>query len=160
MDYRSILETPRRWLGITKVKISSFSGEYRFLSNFYPARVYYSDIEFPTSEHAYVAAKTTDLALRREIAKIKHPAEAKQFGRIIGLREDWETVRLHEMRTILESKFEDTVLWLKLQETAPAYLEEGNTWGDKFWGVCNGIGQNHLGKLLMAIRDDITNKFQ
>ena len=114
------------------MEISSFSGEYRFLSNFYPARVYYSDIEFPTSEHAYVAAKTTDLALRREIAKIKHPAEAKQFGRIIRLRDDWEKVRLHEMRTILESKFSDQMLLSKLQATAPAYLEEGNTWGDKY----------------------------
>ena len=143
-----------------KSKISSFTGEYRFLSNFYPARVYYSDIEFPTSEHAYVAAKTTDPTLRREIAKINHPAQAKQFGRIIGIRDDWNQVRLHEMRMILESKFSDQMLMSKLQATAPAYLEEGNTWGDKYWGVCNGIGQNHLGKLLMAIRDDITNKFQ
>ncbi len=143
-----------------KSKISSFTGEYRFLSNFYPARVYYSGIEFPTSEHAYVAAKTTDLTLRREIAKINHPAQAKRFGRIIDIRDDWNKVRLYEMRMILESKFSDEVLMDKLQSTAPAYLEEGNNWGDKFWGVCNGIGQNHLGKLLMSIRDDITNKFQ
>ena len=143
-----------------KSKISSFTGEYRFLSNFYPARVYYSDIEFPTSEHAYVASKTTDITVRREIAKIKHPAEAKRFGRIIGIRDDWNKVRLHEMRMILASKFSDQMLMSKLQATSPAYLEEGNNWGDKYWGVCNGIGQNHLGKLLMAIRDDITNKFQ
>jgi N-glycosidase YbiA len=137
-------------------KITSFQGEYRFLSNFYPAFVYYSELKFPTAEHAYVAAKTTNQILREEISKIKHPAEAKKFGRIIELRNDWEKVRLYEMRKILESKFSDTALWLKLQETAPAYLEEGNTWGDRFWGVCNGIGQNHLGKILMSIRDDIT----
>ena len=141
-------------------KISSFTGQYRFLSNFYPARVVYSDIEFSTSEHAYVAAKTTDQVLRQEIAKIKHPADAKKFGRIIGLRDDWEKVRVYEMRTILESKFNNPTLWEMLKQTAPAYLEEGNTWGDRFWGVCNGVGQNHLGKILMSIRDDITNKFQ
>jgi predicted NAD-dependent protein-ADP-ribosyltransferase YbiA (DUF1768 family) len=32
-------------------------------------------------------------------------------------------------------------------------LIEGNWWGDTYWGVCNGVGENHLGKLLMKIRD-------
>lgn len=141
------------------MKIDSFTGQYRFLSNFYPARVIYSGIEFPTSEHAYVAAKTTDQALREQISRIKYPSEAKRLGRTIGLRADWEKVRLQEMRTILESKFSNPDLWGMLKETAPAYLEEGNTWGDTFWGVCNGIGQNHLGKILMSIRDDITRNF-
>lgn len=34
-------------------------------------------------------------------------------------------------------------------------LEEGNWWGDKFWGV--GIktreGYNHLGKVVMCVRE-------
>lgn len=33
---------------------------------------------------------------------------------------------------------------------------EGNTWGDKFWGVCDGEGENHLGKLLMEVRAELT----
>ena len=140
-------------------KITSFSGQYQFLSNFYSCDVWYEGKLYPSSEHAYVAAKTTELALREEIAKIKTPGQAKRFGRIIGLRDDWEKVRIHEMRKILESKFSDPGLFLRLKATAPAYLEEGNKWGDKFWGVCNGIGQNHLGKLLMSIRDDITTNY-
>jgi ribA/ribD-fused uncharacterized protein len=140
-------------------KIISFSGQYAFLSNFYSCDVWYEGKLYPSSEHAYVAAKTAELALREEIARIKTPGQVKRFGRIIGLRDDWERVRIHEMRKILESKFSDPDLLLRLKATAPAYLEEGNTWGDKFWGVCNGIGQNHLGKLLMSIRDDITNKY-
>jgi len=36
-------------------------------------------------------------------------------------------------------------------------LEETNTWGDKYWGVCNGEGENQLGKLLMKIRENIMN---
>lgn len=143
-----------------KSKIDSFTGEYRFLSNFYPIDVVYGDITFPSAEHAYVAAKTTDFVLKKEIAAIKHPGEVKRFGRQIDLRSDWDTVKVHEMCKILEVKFSDPVLWIKLQETAPAYLEEGNTWGDRFWGTCDGIGQNHLGKLLMSIRDDITKRFE
>ena len=26
---------------------------------------------------------------------------------------------------------------------------------DFFWGVCNGKGENHLGKILMKVRDEI-----
>ena len=40
-------------------------------------------------------------------------------------------------------------------QTEDAELVEDNWWGDKFWGVCNGEGENHLGKLLMKIRDEL-----
>ena len=43
----------------------------------------------------------------------------------------------------------------KLLETGNQELVEGNTWGDIFWGVCNGKGQNWLGKILMMVRDEI-----
>lgn len=36
--------------------------------------------------------------------------------------------------------------------TGDAILIEGNTWGDRFWGVCEGFGQNHLGHVLMRVR--------
>ena len=26
--------------------------------------------------------------------------------------------------------------------------------GDKFYGMCDGEGENHLGKILMKVRDD------
>ncbi len=32
-------------------------------------------------------------------------------------------------------------------------IVERNTWNDTFWGVCKGKGENHLGILLMEIRD-------
>ena len=33
---------------------------------------------------------------------------------------------------------------------------EGNTWHDVYWGVdlCTGEGENHLGKILMAQRQE------
>ena len=43
-----------------------------------------------------------------------------------------------------------------LIETGDEILVEGNTWNDKFWGVCNGEGANNLGKILMAIRTELS----
>ena len=33
--------------------------------------------------------------------------------------------------------------------------EETNHWNDTYWGVCNGVGQNMLGRMLMFIRDNL-----
>ena len=41
----------------------------------------------------------------------------------------------------------------KLIATGDKELIEGNHWNDRFWGVCRGKGQNHLGKLLMELRE-------
>ena len=137
--------------------ITSFTGEYWFLSNFYMCDVYYEGILYPSSEHAYAAAKTTDDNLRMEIANIRTPDAAKKFGRIMELRDDWDAVKINVMREILNSKFYNRELMTRLRETAPAELIEGNTWGDTVWGQCPlGVGHNWLGKLLMEIRDDIT----
>jgi predicted NAD-dependent protein-ADP-ribosyltransferase YbiA (DUF1768 family) len=32
---------------------------------------------------------------------------------------------------------------------------EGNTWNDRFWGVCRGSGLNHLGRILMEVRAEV-----
>jgi predicted NAD-dependent protein-ADP-ribosyltransferase YbiA (DUF1768 family) len=58
------------------------------------------------------------------------------------------------MEEILRMKFADERLRDKLTSTAPVELVEGNWWGDTFWGVCKGVGENHLGRLLMKIRDE------
>lgn len=45
----------------------------------------------------------------------------------------------------------------KLEATGDSLLVEGNWWHDTFWGVCNGFGENNLGKLLMKIREELKN---
>ena len=57
----------------------------------------------------------------------------------------------------LEAKFKNRVLARKLIATYPALLQEGNLWGDTFWGVnlYSGKGKNQLGKLLMLLRDQL-----
>ena len=68
------------------------------------------------------------------------------------LRNDWERIKLHVMGDVLMAKFSDPELRGKLLATDQSPLYEGNNWGDRYWGVVNGEGENHLGRLLMAVR--------
>lgn len=137
-------------------KIAEFRGEYRFLSNFWPATVVFEGIEYPTVEHAYQAAKTLDVNERKRIALLATPGDAKRAGRALPLRADWENVKLGVMEQCVRYKFtHHAELCAKLLATGDAYLEEGNTWGDEFWGTVNGRGENHLGKILMKVREEL-----
>ncbi len=65
---------------------------------------------------------------------------------------DWEKKRVAIMADLLIQKFTNPHLRSLLDATKGTYLEEGNTWGDVFWGTYNGTGKNILGRLLMTIR--------
>jgi hypothetical protein len=71
------------------------------------------------------------------------------------MREDWDLVKVKVMEAIVRAKFEDPELATRLLATGDAELEEGNSWGDRFWGTVNGKGHNHLGKILMMVRAEI-----
>ena len=135
--------------------IDHFNGQYAFLSNFAPTNVLYDNLEYFTVEHAYQAAKTLDLTERKKIQGAETPAVAKKMGRNVILRNDWESVKLDIMLDLLRQKFLNDDLKYALLSTNNAELIEGNWWGDVFWGVCRGRGQNHLGRLLMLVRNEI-----
>jgi ribA/ribD-fused uncharacterized protein len=146
---------------ITDKVIDSFTGKYRFLSNFYPVNVKLDGVNYPSVEHAYQAAKTLDEIKRARIRVANSPARAKLLGSKLKLRDDWKNIKIPIMRQLLTQKFNPEVnynLWVKLMNTHPHDLVEGNYWGDIFWGVCNNKGCNHLGKLLMSIRDYYLNR--
>lgn len=135
--------------------IDSFNGKYRFLSNFAPCKVIFEDIEYPSTEHAYQAAKTLDISLRKQFRACGKPSDAKKLGRKIVLRPDWETIKFEVMEQLLRAKFAQPDFKRALLNTGDEELIEGNTWGDTVWGVCKGKGQNNLGKILMKIRKDL-----
>lgn len=142
--------------------ISSFQGEYFFLSNFSPYHVIYDDMEYPTVEHAYQAAKTLDKELRIAISNLRTPGAAKRFGQGLVLRPSWPTQKLLVMDVLVRRKFRPRSLLAHiLLATGSKEIIEGNQWGDQFWGavLIQGVwqGQNHLGKLLMQIREDLKN---
>lgn len=140
--------------------INSFSGEHRFLSNFWPCAVIFDGDVYPTTEHAYQAAKTILPNIRRQIREAPLPAMAKKMGTQIALRADWDDVRLSVMEVLLRQKFAPgTALREYLDATKGQEIIEGNRWHDLWWGQCtcskhNGEGRNELGKLLMRIRDE------
>jgi ribA/ribD-fused uncharacterized protein len=132
---------------------------FRFLSNFWPVQVDFEGILYPSVEHAYQAAKTLDPGEREHVRGAPSPGSAKQRGRKVTIRPDWDDKRrLSVMQGLLAQKFltEPMRTWLLL--TGDVQIAEGNTWGDTFWGVLpNGTGNNHLGKMLMRIRADLRN---
>ena len=140
----------------TTPDIASFTGKFRFLSNFFRYSVTICGILYPTVEHAYQAAKTCDMNQRRRIAALPSPGEAKREGRKLDIRKDWDDVKLDIMENCLRAKFAPgRQITDLLISTGDARLVEGNHWGDRYWGVCNGTGQNHLGRLLMRIRQEL-----
>ena len=137
--------------------INRFSGKYFFLSNFAFCDVVYEGTTYKTVEHAFQASKSLDTDTRKLFLQADTPADAKRLGRQVKLRSDWESVKLDIMKELLRQKFNQEPFHTLLVGTGNAELVEGNYWNDTYWGVCNGIGENHLGKLLMEIRQEINN---
>jgi len=140
--------------------IDQFRGEYAFLSNFYSSPLTVEDVTYPTVEHAFQAAKCYDSDQMAVIASAATPKSAKALGRMVGLREDWEDVKVAVMANLLELKFTTYPhLARQLRHTGEAELIEGNWWHDQFWGNCQCQhhrlvpGHNQLGTLLMARRE-------
>lgn len=141
--------------------ITSFKGEYRFLSNFQECSIIFEGETYNSTEAAYMAAKTTDPEERRQIREAPSPAKAKALGRKVKLRADWEMVKLAVMEDLVRQKFYTHPPLAKLLlDTGDSTLIEGNTWGDCFWGVCDGAGHNHLGKILMKVRLELATLTQ
>jgi ribA/ribD-fused uncharacterized protein len=137
--------------------ITSFRGEFRFLSNFYPSRIQMGVLVYPTVEHAFQAAKCRSVGDRQRIAEAPTPGAAKRMGRRVQLRPDWEQVKFKAMAWCLHEKFtRHDDLRMRLLSTGDRELVEGNTWGDRCWGQCPvGVGENMLGKLLMSLRREL-----
>ena len=139
--------------------IAEFEGPYRFLSNFFAVEIEYLGLWFGSSEAAYQAAKSTNFKTRQAFTVLPANA-AKKLGRTIEIREDWEDIKLDVMKGILTNKFENTSngLGAQLLMTCLRELIEGKWWGDRFWGVCKGEGENHLGRLLMERRQELRDE--
>jgi ribA/ribD-fused uncharacterized protein len=137
------------------MSIDKFQGEHRWLSNFAVAEVVFEGATYSSVEHAYQAAKTILPAERREIQAAPTPGKARRLGQKVCLRPDWEDIKLDVMRDLLRQKFRIPEYRRMLLETGIQHLMENNHWHDTFWGVCEGEGLNHLGRLLMDIREEI-----
>lgn len=139
--------------------IDDFRFQYRWLSNFHLCEIQYLGITYPSSEHAYQAAKFDDLNVKIKFSTAFNIScrDAKRLGRKSGAIPNWDDRRIHVMEDILRVKFSIPELSKALIATYPDELIEGNSWNDTFWGVCNGVGDNNLGKILMKLRSELIN---
>ena len=137
-------------------KIKQFQGEYRWLSNFAECDVFLEGILYPSVENAYQAAKTINKEERIQFETCS-AGQAKRASRNITMRKDWPEVKKQVMFNLLCQKFNKEPYITLLLDTKLVDIEEGNTWGDTYWGVDlrSGRGQNILGKMIMNIRLDI-----
>lgn len=153
------------------MNITSFRGEYAFLSNSYSCVIRYNGNTFNSVECAFQAQKNpiaVDLFRNmsfQEAAAVSRkpiiePGEAKRLGRKIMLRSDWVVVKDRIMLDLLVAKFDQNPdLKRRLVETGDATLIAGNTWHDNYWGVCQCPNcammdhKNKLGTFLSEIRD-------
>lgn len=154
--------------------INTFTGRWRFLSNFYPVKIEHRGITYPSVENFYVAMKVkedqvinnkfiTSTDCQELISKIKNPAEAKRLGKVIKVRKDWDEIKFKIMEWGVNEKFKNPELSKMLIDTGEEELIEGNFWHDIYWGKCNcnrcgNKGENNLGKILMSIREKRKNR--
>ena len=136
--------------------ITRFRGPFKFLSNLYPTPITYKGNTYCCLEAAYQAQKSLDPAIHERFANIRLPYKARGMGqRIKTIRPDWFDIRISIMEELLYIKFSHPQLKEWLQCTGQSKIVECNTWGDTFWGIYNGVGENHLGTLLMKVRDTL-----
>ena len=130
-----------------------FRDEYWFLSNMYPCSIKTSIGTFTCVESAFQSQK--DVTRSKEFLKLDGK-QAKYLGRQVNLRPDWTDTKLELMYKIVKAKF---VQHPDLAEKLIAIKEpivETNYWKDYYWGVCYGVGENNLGKILMRVRDELS----
>jgi predicted NAD-dependent protein-ADP-ribosyltransferase YbiA (DUF1768 family) len=157
--------------------IERFRGEYFPFSNMYPLPEWIEadcGVLVPTSEHAYMANRFKDTRTQLAVAAArgletsnaiyKDGLAAKKLAHeLIAAGEELSAAdpiaRIALMRRVVSQKVNrnDAVRSL-LTNTDEQEIQEGNDWGDTFWGVSpvgSAIGQNNLGKIYMELRSKL-----
>jgi ribA/ribD-fused uncharacterized protein len=132
-----------------------------YLSNFAACPIKVDDQVWATSEHYYQAMKFSSPSLRNIILEANTPAEAFALSRQYEdqVREDWYDIRVEVMRFIVTEKFtQNPQFALFLTSTGDSVIKE-HSHKDHFWGDGgDGTGENHLGKILMAVRQQLRSQ--
>jgi N-glycosidase YbiA len=137
---------------------------YGCFSNFSPHPIQLEGQYWSTVEHYYQAQKfvgTPDAPIIPVIYGAKTPEEAAALGRdrCRKVRPDWEDVKCRVMREAVMAKFlTHADIQAILLATGDSLLVE-NSATDYYWGCGQDrTGQNHLGKILMSVRAEISQR--
>lgn len=131
---------------------------YGEFSNFSGFPVYVDGEWWSTSEHYYQAQKYDSEELRNWVQFAPGPMEAANRGRDprFPKRDDWDDVKDAFMEKVLFEKYtRHEVLRELILSTGNSHIYE-HTANDCYWGDCGDrTGKNHLGLLLMKVRESI-----
>ncbi len=135
--------------------IDSFKGQYAWLSNMALLDEPINDgiTTYVSVENYYQAHKASEKYWPDQVDLT--PQESKKWGKHLPLRHDWNQIKNDVMWEALQHKFGQKKFQALLLTTDTQELVEGNWWNDTYWGVCKGVGQNTLGKMLMQIREGL-----
>lgn len=131
-----------------------FRGRYYFLSNFYPSPIEIDGLRYESAEAAFQGQKNSQYAhmFTGDIT----PLEAKRLGRRVPIDvREWNARRLKVMRQVVRAKFAQNPALRDRLIAVTEPIVEDNTWGDTYWGKCQGVGSNHLGQILQEVRDSL-----
>lgn len=133
--------------------------KYAYMSNFYHSPFKFEGINYDSVEHAYQALKTEDPSWRKKIRKAPYPGMAKKLGRSAPLRKDWDNIKRLLMKNLVRAKFEQHSDLASMLVFTSGPIEEDAYW-DNYWGTGRaGNGSNHMGKILMEIREELKNEW-
>ncbi|MGL5059124.1 MAG: NADAR family protein [Microcoleus sp.] len=139
-------------------------GPYGCFSNFSPHEIRIDGQDWLTVEHYYQAQKfvgSADESLVAAIQCVPTPREAASLGRDPNhrVRSDWEQVKISIMREAVKIKFltHADIQTILLGTGVREIVEDSPT--DYYWGCgCDKTGENHLGKILMSVRSEISQR--
>jgi GTP cyclohydrolase II len=134
-------------------EIRGFFGQWAFLNSYYPVVVPLDGELYPSVGHAYQAAKNSDPDHRSKIRNTFDYSKVLALGRSGPHREDWNDVRLNIMKSLANAKFTQPWFRQQLLDTYPKRLVDDNDDDDEFWGESSCGGLNHMGRVLMHIRE-------
>jgi ribA/ribD-fused uncharacterized protein len=139
--------------------IKEFQKEYRWLSNFAPVKIKLDSGIYSSVEHAYQSSKSYDSDWKEYCKLETNPSQIKRQSKNVILKKDWDAIKDFIMMECLRQKFDQEPYRQKLIDTKNEQIQEGNYWGDTYWGVDlkTGKGENRLGKMIMKIREELKN---
>jgi ribA/ribD-fused uncharacterized protein len=136
---------------------------YGAFSNLYRREIVFEEETFPTSEHAYQAGKARKPEVRKWLMSAPSPALLAMAAHGLyywDVAPGWSTTKFDRMRDVLRAKFtQHDDLRELLLSTGSGRLVEAATVDNEVnrtWGEVNGVGKNMLGKLLMEIREELS----
>lgn len=117
---------------------------------------------WPTTEHYYQAQKFSDTNIQEQIRNAKTAREVFDIGNNPAYkqfkRSNWNQISLKTMENAVRAKFnQHNKLKNILISTNDKILVENAGKNDTFYGAgADGYGENHLGRILMKIREELT----